>query len=147
MRALMRIILMFLITLTACITANAQQTNDFVVYLWGANEAPPNNSPAKALGTFALDGAVLSYQVVLGFGSPAPTDAGIYGPAMPGENGDLILDWPAYGISVPLGGGGGGLIYAGGFMVTSEQITQLPPCLWYATINSPPFPNLADRAP
>src|SRR5258708_26880418 len=134
MGAIMKMIVIFLITLTACITANAQQTNDFVVYLWGANEVPPNNSPAKALGTFALDGAVLSYQVVLGFGAPAPTDAGIYGPAMPGANGDLILDLPAYGISVPFGGGGGGLIYSGGFMVTSEQITQLQAGLWYVYI-------------
>jgi len=137
----MKIILIFLITLTACITANAQQTNDFVVYLWGANEVPPNNSPATAQGTFALDGGVLSYRVVLGFGAPAPTDAGIYGPAVPGANGALILDWPAYGISVPLGGGGGALIYAGGFMVTSEQITQLQAGLWYVNIKSAAFPN------
>src|SRR5713226_4927434 len=141
MRAIMKIILMFLITLTACITASPQQTNDFAVYLWGANEAPPNNSPATARGTFTLDGGVLTYQIVLGFGAPAPTDAGIYGPAMAGANGDLILDLPPYGISVPFGGGGGGLIYSGGFMVTSEQITQLQAGLWYVNIKSAAFPN------
>src|SRR5258708_6361968 len=142
MRAIMKIIRIFLITLTAFITAKAQQTNDFVVYLWGANEVPPNNSPATAQGTFALDGDVLAYQVVLGFGAPAPTDAGIYGPATPGANGDLILDWPAYGISVPYpGGGGGGLIYAGGFTGTSERIAELHAGLWYVNIKSAALPN------
>src|SRR6266849_10772725 len=141
MGAIMKMIVIFLVTLTTCVTTDAQQTNDFVVYLWGANEVPPNNSPAKALGTFALDGDVLAYWVVLGFGAPAPTDAGIYGPAMPGANGDLILDWPTYGISEPLDGLGGGLIYAGSFIVTSEQITQLQGGLWYVNIQSAAFPN------
>ena len=137
----MKIMLIFLITLTACITAKAQQTNDFVVYLWGANEVPRNNSAFKGQGTFTLDGSDLSYWVALPIPTFSPADAGIYGPAMPGANGDLILDLPAYGISVPLGGGGGALIYAGGFTVTPEQINQLQAGLWYVNIKSAAFPN------
>jgi hypothetical protein len=137
----MKMTLIFLITLTAFITAKAQQANDFVVYLWGANEVPRNNSAFKGQGTFTLDGSDLSYWVALPIPTFSPTDAGIYGPAMPVANGDLILDWPTYSISVPLGGGGGALIYAGGFMVTPAQITQLQAGLWYVNIKSAAFPS------
>ncbi len=137
----MKMTLIFLITLTAFITAKAQQANDFVVYLWGGDEVPPNKSAFKGQGTFTLDGSDLSYWVALPIPTFSPTDAGIYGPAMPGANGDLILDWPTYGISEPLDGLGGGLIYAGSFIVTSEQVTQLQGGLWYVNIKSAAFPN------
>ena len=118
----------------------------FLVYLHGANVVPPNHSPHVGRGEFTLDGNVLNYGVGIGF-SFFPTGAGIYGPALPGQNAPRIFDWSHYVIFPPVpgdehgGGQGGGIAYIGGYILTSEQTAQLKAGLWYVLIKSDAFPN------
>jgi hypothetical protein len=114
---------------------------EFSVYLSGANEVPPNNSPQTGSGWFLLEGNVLNYAV--GGIRFAPVGAGIYGPAALGENGELIFDWSGYQIEVPYSGDprSGGVIYLGGYVLSPEQVEQVRAGLWYVNIRSSNFPQ------
>ncbi len=114
---------------------------DFAVYLWGSNEVPPNDSPYRGFGTLTLNGNVLSYDIGLLFPTLAPIDAGIYGPALPGTNGDLIFDWPSYIFvpGVPNSTFHGGLAYRGDLTLAPDQVEQLKEGLWYINISSAEF--------
>jgi hypothetical protein len=62
------------------------------------------------------------------------TTAGIYGPAMRGQTGELIFDLGAVG-------GTSGYFAPATFDVTPEQVTQLRGGLWYAQIGSTDHPD------
>src|SRR5947208_11350845 len=123
------------------LAVNAQMATDFVAYLWGANEVPPNASKAQGVGTFSLDGSALNYQVALPDPIFAPTDAGIYGPADRSGNGAPIFDWPAFLFSVPSESGETAIYYTGTLQLTPEQISELESGLWYVNVFSKSFPN------
>jgi hypothetical protein len=121
---------------------NTPAPTNFIVFLRGSNEVPPNNSTSVETGYFTLDGNVLSgsFSVVNSF--LAPTNAGIYGPAQPGQTGELIFEYDLsnYSIAVP-NGGGGGIWYYAAFELTPEQMAQLQAGLWYLSIKTAVFPN------
>ena len=154
----MRKFSLVLFTLAATSTAFAQgivvpnpvRTNaltipplDFAAYLWGSDEVPPNLSSYRGFGTLTLNGNRLSYDVGLPLPSLAPIDAGIYGPALPGMNGDLILGLPSYVLvpGVPNSSFHGGLEYQGDLTLAPEQVEQLKEGLWYINISSVDFPQ------
>lgn len=133
--------------LLACLTtglasAQAQGTLQFTVALNGANEVPPNNSPYSVSGSLSLAGDVLSFQIGTAFTNINdifyPTDAGIYGPAVPGQNGPLIFDLNGYYHPVinPPPGTYGGYSYDGGLSLTPQQIGDLEAGLWYVNFAS-----------
>jgi hypothetical protein len=81
----------------------AQDTSQFISYLHGGNEVPRNDSSYSGVGYFLLQGNTLSYLVNVPFPSFSnflPIDAGIYGPAGRGTNGDLIFDWPTFNVEI-----------------------------------------------
>jgi len=128
------------VSLAGSILGFAQDASDFRSYLRGANEVPPNDSAARGQGTFSLEGNVLQYIVGLASPALAPTGAGIFGPALPGRNGEEIFDLGAP-IDILSPNGGGGLAYVGALNLTEGQIAQLEGGLWYVNVRSAKFPN------
>lgn len=136
--------LVFVLALLSLATTNAQEAMLFVVRLSGHYEVPPNASRYQGVGQFTLQENVLDFQVDLPLVSAlTPTGAGIYGPSAPGANGDLIFDWPNYGIVLPVPNSSfdGAFEYRGQYSLTAGQIAQLTAGLWYVNIKSTNFPN------
>jgi hypothetical protein len=137
MRSMVRILVLAL----GLVSAGAQETLNFVVYLYGANVVPPADSQCSASGLFTLDGDVLNYTVGMRT-CFTPAGAGLYGPAAPGANGPVVFDWPDYLIFLPdHHGNPGGVGYAGGYILSPEQIEQLKAGHWYIVIKSERFPE------
>jgi hypothetical protein len=132
-----------MLLLTSILAANGEDTFEFVVYLHGANEVPPNASPHAGSGSFALVGDVLTYNVALPLPTLSPADAGIYGPAGRGEAGGLILDWPTYQFSPPVPNSRQppAILYVGSYALSAEQTAELMAGLWYVNIKSTNFPE------
>ena len=137
----MKHILKIAVLLASLLPSLAEDTSDFVAYLWGANEVPPNNSAATGQASFSLNGNVLQYFIGLPGPAVVPTGAGIFGPAVPGANEDQIFDVGAFLISIPNPNGLGGLEYVGVLNLTETQIAQLKGGLWYVNVKSAKFPN------
>jgi CHRD domain-containing protein len=136
-----KILVLAVLALVFCTPLKAQNNpraiTNFVVFLNGTNEVPPNNSPVAGHGSFTLDGDMLNFSIGGFLGYPFyPTNAGIYGPAPVGKNGRLIFGNLGWGISPPEG-----LVYGGGFRLTRKQTAQLRAGLWYVNIQSAQFPN------
>jgi hypothetical protein len=109
----------------------------FAVYLRGSYAVPPNNSERTGSGWFLLESNVLNFAVGVGWNF-WPISAGIYGPAEPGQIGDLIFNWPTYEVEAPLPGeGGGGVMYLGGYFLSPEQVEQVWAGLWYVSVIFP----------
>ena len=136
----MKTIFSVLITIAAVLTAPAQEISDFVVYLWGHNEVPPNNSAARGQATLSLDGNVLHFFVGIPGFALVPTAAGIYGPAPPGMNNVEIYDFGAP-MSVFSPNRGSGLVYDGTLNLTESQIAEVKEGLWYVNVKSAAFPE------
>jgi len=117
--------------------APAQGTFQFTVNLSGANAAPSNDSLYTAQGTLTLNGDLLAYSIGRSGWDFLPSSAGIYGPASPSQNGNLIFDFGNYGLTPnpPT------LSYLGAFTLTSQQINKVKSGLWYVTFNSSSYPN------
>lgn len=132
------------LTLGMVARSGAQDASQFVAYLHGGNEAPPNNSAYSEVGYFVLQGNALSYLISVPFppfSNFLPTDAGIYGPAGRGTNGDLIFDWPTFDIEIAVPYPGGTIRYSGSSNLSAEELAQVSAGLWYVNIKTTNFPN------
>jgi len=118
--------------------------NGFTATLRGRYEVPPNNSDHVEHATFNLDGNFLSTEIDLvawHFFSPR---AAVYGPASPGENGPLLLEFTNYTYFVhspvpPLTPDY--LVYWGYDELTDEQIRALKAGLLYVNVTSSVYPS------
>src|SRR6266581_3686671 len=132
---------MALLAVCMCGPTKAQNSphtiTNFVVFLSGTNEIPPNDTLQFGDGWFNLDGNVLNFA----FGGLVPaapnpeSGAGIYGPAHPGKEGHLIFGNLGWTISPPY------IVYGGGLELTPSQIAQLRAGLLYVNIKSAQFPD------
>lgn len=140
-------------------TIGGPNPTNLVAYLNGVCELPANASPYQGTAVLSYDlstyNALSNTAVTCKVSLPAelaPTDAAIYGPANPEQNGPLLFDlgqpafttnlfcvvvWPAgeicstgvtFGVSKVLS-------------VTPEQMTQLNSGLWYVNVTSGSCPG------
>src|SRR6266852_2610824 len=144
--------LLLILVLPACaLQAQAQGTIQFQATLTGSAEVPPNSDPTTAIGTFSLDGNILSFRVDVPAVTFISVSGYIQGPALPGANGPVIFDLggpvfhsgnslgspPFYSFGSPAAPPFG----AGPFQLTDAQIGQLEGCLWYENITSAANPG------
>jgi hypothetical protein len=112
-------------------TKNRPAVKNFVVYLRGANEVPPNESTVVESGYFTLNGNVLTGFFSVVNSSLFPTTAGIYGPARPGENGELIFKYDVAPVQIYPDIG---VWFYERFELTPEQVAQLSAGRWYLNV-------------
>lgn len=128
--------------LLAALVAGAAQGQQFYSLLRGANEVPPNKSAGQAYAQFSLNGNVLTYSVWIPWFWVNATSVGIYGPARPGQIGDLIsLTQDEFDNEFPFPPiDPGGVSYLGDITVTEQQKSNLLAGLVYVNITSSGFP-------
>jgi uncharacterized repeat protein (TIGR01451 family) len=102
----------------------------FVARLDGAQETPPNTSPAKGTGTVLLDIDETTARVSLNFDglTSAQTDAHIHGPAAPGTAAPPVFSLPA------------GSFEDFQITLTPAQVRDLKAGLFYINVHSANFP-------
>ncbi|HEU4595841.1 MAG TPA: PQQ-dependent sugar dehydrogenase [Pyrinomonadaceae bacterium] len=102
----------------------------FVASLTGAQETPPNNSPARGTATLLLDADETKARVSLRFdGLTAPqTLAHIHGPAPVGQSAPPVFDLPV------------GEFNDFEISLTPQQVSQLKDGLFYLNVHSSAFP-------
>ncbi|MGD9564436.1 MAG: CHRD domain-containing protein [Pyrinomonadaceae bacterium] len=112
----------------------------FTAYLTGAQEVPPNASPATGFGRVTLNEAETSITVSVNYGSAAVpltsnvTIGHIHGPAGPGTSAGVVFDLnPTPG--VPFGS-----VVDATFNVTPAQVANLKAGLLYFNIHTTNFP-------
>jgi hypothetical protein len=129
-------------------TAFAQGTFSFDLRLTGNEAVPSHDFPQIARARGSYDDNSLSF--TLSWIIPYfPTGAGIYGPAMRGENGPLIFDIFANaqrGLLPPNPPDPGAVWYMATIPLIGAQREQLFVGNWYFAVTSPEFPNGEIRA-
>lgn len=138
--------------LLACaLWAQAQGTLQFHATLTGSQVVPPNSDSTVGRGDFWLSDGLLNFQVDIPAITFTAMSGAIYGPATPGADGPLLFDLggpfltpgssqgepPAYRFFSPFDG----LLGAGPFSLTFEQINELQSGLWYVEITSFEMPG------
>jgi hypothetical protein len=126
---------LILAIVSAPMAAGAATT--FTATLTGAQETPPNASPATGTGTVTLNDAQTTITVSLSFAGlvGASTAAHIHGPAAPGVPAPVIFP-----LTIPLGVTTGSVTGAT-FAVTPAQVADLRAGLWYFNVHSTVFPG------
>jgi len=140
----MRALLVSVLLLRAAFCSQAQSTLEFMTYLDGLNVVPPSSTPVDGTGSFSLSGTLFTYDITL---DPVSSWRGkIYGPGLPGVNGEPLYDLNIPVVVPPLPPYREGYAsFKGSLTVTAEQMPQLMSGLWYVQIASTGFPELAVR--
>ena len=139
-------VLVILFLIACALTAQAQVTFHFNAILTATNEVPPNSDPTVGTGTFLLRGNTLSFFVNVPAVYFTSVSAFIQGPALPGTTGPVIFDLggpgfqggnefgtpPSWMFSSPFTG----LLGAGPFTLTEQQVSDLENGLWYVNVTS-----------
>jgi len=120
----------------AVVFAMPASAQNYIATLSGANEVPPNPSPATGLACFTLefDGVYYYLNYELSFsGLVAPqTAAHIHGPAAVGVNAGILFPFP-----------NGSPVFGtfGPFLNPAVQLPQLNGALWYVNVHSTTYPG------
>jgi len=114
-------------------TASARADVGYSASLSGAQEVPPNASPASGTAFMTYDGTLLHYTVTYS-GLTAPRTAGhFHGPALPGVNAGVV-----FGIAT---GGPSADVITGTWAIDATNLARLNSGLLYLNIHTSTFPG------
>lgn len=141
----MKKILTLFAVVASLVGASAQGTFQFIAYLNGQNEVPPNNSAGRGTAQITLVDNIFNIFVdipAVPFGF-IPIGAFIHGPAASGTTAPIIFDLgpprsrPPF---LPFDPGGDEFVL-NGITVSTSQISDLMAGLWYVNVTSSGFPG------
>lgn len=134
MNSAQKLLLTAVVVSLAVVFAPSASAQYYIATMSGAQEVPPNNSPAYGLGCFTLenDGVYdyLNYEISFSGLVAAETAAHIHGPALPGFTAAPIFPLPLGSPKI----GTVGPIFA-------LQLADLNNGLWYVNVHSTTFPG------
>src|SRR6266568_2548316 len=142
----MKKLFLLLVLVGSLVCGVAQGAIQFTAVLDGASEVPPNKSMATGIGTFTLEGNILTFSVIVEELTPSLTSY-VYGPAKADSNAS-----PIFSLGIP-----NAISFCTlctnppatyGFSsegneptLTTPQIAALLAGEFYVSINTPTFPN------